>query len=148
MRCGFCRTPPRFEVPSVLIAALRFCRNFGCVIIFCGGRCQSLPVAPFAILEFSPPPADHVSIFGVKFHCFAHSTDLFTGNKCTSGTAESVDDSVTPFRRVLQEVNEHLHRLHCRVNIVPLGFVELNDGRLTAVSVPVVCCSLFPPAIC
>ena len=89
-----CRTPPRFEVPSVLIAALRFCRISGCVIIYCDGRGQTLPVASFAIFEFCPPPADNIGVFGVKFHCFAHSTGLFTGNKCTSGTAEGVNDGI------------------------------------------------------
>ena len=107
-------------------------------------RCLRLPVASFAELVFGPTLANHIAILRVEFHRPALAAKLLARNQRRAAAAEGVEDDVAFLRRILQEVAEHLRRLHRGMDIVLLRLVELHDGGLRPVAVPVVCLAVLP----
>src|SRR5713226_8237105 len=115
---------------SSLLSGLGFGTNFI--------ECSSIRCTPGATSRIALPAADaHVHIKGIKFDQTALPTGLLTSNDRRSRSAEGVQDCVSAPAAIGDGSLDQLNRLHRRVQIIQVGFVEQPHIPLVPRAAPV-----------
>ena len=77
-------------------------------------------------------------VFFVKLHHVADAVHLLTRHERRAAAAEGVDDHGILLRGVADGITEQVERLAGRVVRIALRLIEIPDGRLLAVGIPLV----------
>ena len=83
-------------------------------------------------------PEDDGGVFFIKLHHVADAVHLLTRHERRAAAAEGVDDHSVLLRGVTDGVTEQVEGLAGRVVRIALRLVEVPDGRLLAVGIPLV----------
>ena len=91
------------------------------------------------------PSNDHITVLFIQLDHTADPIRLFAGDQGTAAATEGVEHDAIRHAGVQNRICQQFHRFHGRVVGVLLGLIELPDGRLFPVGVPLVF-ALFLPA--